>query len=955
MADNDIQINLVELEHQREALDAIINFFPGLDTMSKKDANGLDANSPYANPLIRNAFEESSFIDIKMETGTGKTYTYTRMMYELHEKYGMFKFIVVVPSSAIKEGTKSFLTATYAKQHFKHFFPNVDLYGNVGVINSGDFSNKKGRRQIPNVIREFVEADTNNKNQIQVLLLNDKGFLDKANSSLFKDDYDVNLFGGESSPGNMLATTRPVVIIDEPHRIKRTNNSYKNIIEKIKPEMILRFGATFPRNTTGRGKNKEVKYDYYRGQPQYNLTAADSFNRNLVKGVSVYVPDNASSSDSYRVKSANKSSLTLEKSGKEYEVKVGGYLTDIDNRFQGGLRYESKGVLSNELEVENGMKLVPDTFTNSYQEILIRLALDVHFKTERKNFLRDGYPVKTNALFFIDNIDSYRDRGTGQTTWLKDTFEKLLKVKLEELIQKENNVEYKSFLQETLDNISDSHGGYFASDSKAKLTDAKISEEIDVILKSKEKSLQIKNKKNEWNILRFFFSQWTLREGWDNPNVFTITKLRSSGSEASKIQEVGRGLRLPVDIEGNRLSNEDWWLNFVVDESEKDFAESLSGEINQEVEEYIPQNELIPELIIEKLKANSYGTTRRVILNKLSVQHIIDDEDRVIDVPGLRKILPNVSINRKIRNGSPEVKTVKLVKNNWNEIRNFWKEISKRYMILFEEVDDVELENILEQAISDESIFDNNQTLTISVQQIQKGNEITVSKNYTNTVNIGELGTLPYNKFVQSISNQTNLPITLIHRTLVKRLKTISNIAKVINEKTMAKIVDSWQAKFIEVFATKYHYDALNFSAKTSIIKSDDFVDQVPQGDIGKFKVQTSVDKRNLFEEIFVDSEIPEGEIARIIPNDQVKIFGKIPRRAIQVPTYTGGTTTPDFIYATKNDLFLLIESKSKSLRDSEKVAVRSQNNLFSNLANVEWAKVTDKDQVINLLKNFNN
>ena len=630
MASTDLKINLEELEHQREALDAIHEDFPNLDRVSQVDKNGLIANSMYANPLLMDAFNEDRFIDVKMETGTGKTYTYTRMMYELHRDYGIFKFIVIVPSSAIKEGAKSFLTADYARQHFKNFFPNTEI--NVGIINSGDFSAKKGRKEIPNIIREFAEADLNDRNQIQVLLLNFKGFLDKATSSLFKDDYDTNLFGGESSPANMLSKTRPIVIIDEPHRMQRKDKAYSNTIERLRPEMIVRFGATFPERTVGTGRNKTIKTDYFRGdEPTFNLTAVDSFNRELVKGVTVIIPENASSADSYKVKSATKDTLVLERGGKEYEVAVGEALANVDPRFQGGLTYDSKGLLSNELEVfPNQTKLVAATFTNSYQEILIQQALDAHFETEKANFIREGYPVKTNALFFIDNIDSYRDRSTGQATWLKNTFERLLKTKLEVLIASETNENYKSFLQESLCNIADAHGGYFASDSKAKKTDDKVSEEVDVILRNKNKSLRLKDDNGNWNILRFFFSQWTLREGWDNPNVFTIAKLRSSGSESSKIQEVGRGLRLPVDIMGNRLSSQEWWLNFVIDESESDFADRLLGEINEGGTIPVVVNEQISDQIITKLVEAKYGSNKMEVRTKLYEANIIDDNEEIV-------------------------------------------------------------------------------------------------------------------------------------------------------------------------------------------------------------------------------------------------------------------------------------------------------------------------------------
>lgn len=966
MTENDLKINLEELNHQREAVEAIVNNFPEIDLFSKYDKNGLPSEYLHANPLIKNAFDENHFIDIKMETGTGKTYTYTRMMYELHERFGMYKFIIVVPSSAIKEGVKSFLTADYARQHFSKFFPKVDLFGNVDSIDAGAFSGKKGRKAVPNAIREFVEADLNNKNQIRVMLINDKGFLDRNDSSMFKNDYDVNLFGGESSPAAMISKTRPIIIIDEPHRLKREKSSYKNIIKNLKPEMIIRFGATFPiknyvneKDKVFKNQNKDLSltpiFDYFRKEPQYNLNAVDAFNRDLVKGIAVYIPENASSGDAYKVIKATKDELELKKNNQYYKIKVGELLSEVDERFQGGLTYVSKGLLSNELEVGNGTKLIADTFTNSYQEVLIEQALEAHFITERENFLRDGYQIKTNALFFIDNIDSYRDRGTGQSTWLKDTFEKLLKNKLKDLIEHETNEEYKLFLIATIENLDKAHGGYFSSDSKAKHTDDKIIEQTNVILRNKGKSLRLKDNEGNWNVLRFFFSQWTLREGWDNPNVFTIAKLRSSGSESSKIQEIGRGLRLPVDIKGNRLSNQQWWLNFIIDESEKDFTDKLLKEINAEISSKEFEKEIISDDLIFRLKNIGYGKTRREIFNNLYDSNIIDDNDKVIDVSSLKRLLSENLYSSKIRNGKREAPPkVKLVKKNWSQIKEFWNSVSRKYMISFDDISEKDLLKLFESVIKDDGLFDNNKDVIIEVNQTNKGKNIKIVKSYKSSKNTGEIGKLNYYQFVKRISNQTNLPVLLIHKAFRKRLEKINDIDKIINEKTVAKIVNSWTIKFEEVYATKYHYDALDFSAKSSIMKNGEFVDDIAQGDLGMLEIDVKKDERNLFEKVFVDSNIPEGEIAEIIPNDEIKVFGKLPRRAIQVPTYTGGTTTPDFIFATKNNLFLLIEAKSESIRESELIAINSQKNLFEKFKDVQWSKVTKKEQVIDLLNQFN-
>ena len=204
----------------------------------------------------------------------------------------------------------------------------------------------------------------------------------------------------------------------------------------------------------------------------------------------------------------------------------------------------------------------------SYQEQMLRLALQRHFETEKEIFCGRNFKIKTLALFFIDDITSYRVDDEGKKPYLLDAFEKLLKETMENVISglDEHDKEYKEYLEASIANISECHAGYFSQDNSD--SDEAIAKEVDIILNGKKQLLSFKNADGSYNTLRFLFSKWTLKEGWDNPNVFTIAKLRSSGSENSKLQEVGSGLRLPVDENGNRISNEEFTLNYIVDFTE---------------------------------------------------------------------------------------------------------------------------------------------------------------------------------------------------------------------------------------------------------------------------------------------------------------------------------------------------------------------------------------------------
>ena len=210
---------------------------------------------------------------------------------------------------------------------------------------------------------------------------------------------------------------------------------------------------------------------------------------------------------------------------------------------------------------------------------MLRLALQRHFETEKENFCNRNYKIKTLALFFIDDITSYRSSDDGKKPYLLTMFEELLKEQIEKTISSlnEHDKEYRDYLEASLSDLSACHAGYFSQDNSD--SDEDIAKEVDTILHGKTQLLSFKNEDGTLNTLRFLFSKWTLKEGWDNPNVFTIAKLRSSGSENSKLQEVGRGLRLPVDENGNRISNEEFTLNYIVDFTEADFAQKLVDQV----------------------------------------------------------------------------------------------------------------------------------------------------------------------------------------------------------------------------------------------------------------------------------------------------------------------------------------------------------------------------------------
>lgn len=979
-----MRIQLERLPHQKKSLENIIEHFPGIE-----DEN---LEHMYANPLIKNRYANEINIDVKMETGTGKTYVYTRLMYELHKLYGLYKFIVVVPSPAIKEGTSNFINSVYAKQHFSQFYENVNI--DLKVINAGDFKTKSGRRNFPAHLMSFAEGTRLNKNTIHVLLIN-AGMLNSINMK--RSDYDQTLIGGITSPVEAIRKTNPIIIIDEPHRFPRNKTLYK-AVEDLKPQMIFRFGATFPIITSGRGKNKIEKADYYRNYPQYELNAIDSFNQGLVKGIDIYYPNLSEdqAKNRYKISKVTNKELVLKQGSRNWTLTIGDNLADVDNAFEGNISYAGARQLSNELELREEMELVPGTFKSSYQELIIKDALEKHFEIEQENFMRRNLyemndpKIKTLSLFFIDSIKSYRDTDG----WLKLTFERLLKEKINQLISvyeqknKPREIEYLDYLRETLKSLNlgkqqNVHAGYFGEDRGS--GDEAIQAEVSDILKNKNKMLSFKNDIGEWETRRFLFSKWTLREGWDNPNVFVIAKLRTSGSENSKIQEVGRGLRLPVDENGRRITQEEWpsRLAFLIGYDERDFANKLISEINKEarvkINEHMLSEEMI-EIILRERKKEDKDFNKDALLSELDELNIINRSNEFkssVEIDGETKsglewileLYPELLAERLQRDRiiEPEKENisikVKLKKENWEKVKEIWKEFSKRYMLEFERDPD-RIKRIAEKTVGNVTLYEkdmlNRTKLSMQLGQGTSAPEFVEQiQEYESTYSKG----LSYGKFIQEITLNTSLPVKYIHQNILKILKDdLKGDLRYLSESTINNIRREFKKIFDEEFLQSYEYHGLNFMARTSIYNptTDSFVDDVNANLLGVNIDNTSVsDDRHMYEvpPIRYDSKQPERELLRYGYPKKVTVFGKLPKGSIQVPKYTGGTTTPDFIYVIEqqegSSVYLLVETKSEDMRGEELKTVEIQKEFFEILKaqSVSYKMATNAQEVYSKIR----
>lgn len=975
-------IKLGILPHQTECLDRINKVFEDIPLKITKDifanpifdkddvrlkTNIKEIQKNFDGKEIPTEFRTSApnhfGIDVRMETGTGKTYCYTRLMYELNKNYGFHKFILLAPTTPIKEGTRAFIESDYANKHFADLYPDKRI--SLSVLNAQKI--KKGRKMFPQAISDFTRGTILEKGRINALLMSDRMLLSKATMNI---EYDQTLFGTFSNPYDTLKATRPIVIIDEPHKFKRENTAYQRLLERIDPLCVIRFGATFPNSP------KSDQKDY--NNLIFNLGPCEAFNSNLVKGVATQMIEQESLNETkiklMEINNSPKSCMFRnEKTKTNFNLRVGDNLSIVNNEFC-GITIEAIGktddkeikrgvTLSNGQVLVKGDQIYPGIYGNTYQELMMTQAIKNHIEQERENFFRER-KIKTLSLFFIDSIYSYRgEEGDGA---LRTSFENLLKRNLEKELDKFKNSnsnihkEYVSFLESSLKDISLTNGGYFAEDNST--ADGDIQKEVDQILRDKQSLLSFRDEKGNWNTRRFIFSKWTLREGWDNPNVFQICKLRSSGSEISKLQEVGRGLRLPVDEYGNRISDEQFYLTYLFDYSEKDFAKSLIKEINKGSE--LTQKNI--KDILSQVAKNRRIDEKALFISLLTKDYI--DMDGNINLENKNHLITEypefnsgLEQNKVINKNKKEQEMVSIRKNKFAEIKELWAKINQKYYLSLDEISDDELYEatleILNQGIKADVI-----AKTISKKTSVENGELVLKESTEDFYVLDEV--MLYGDFLKQVQTATGLPVQVMHRALCEYHKSSKVDKSFFNRNTLTNFIKAFQTWFEETFLKRFSYKALQVdSLETALTDINGKPkDKIVQGSVGIIRDDNiSVPDNFLYDKVIFDSPKEKDNI-KDSNIDEVVVFGKIPRKSVQVPLYYGGTTSPDFIYIIKKnndtEINMIVETKDvdkeSTLRGTEKLKILSAKKFFEELKkegiNVSFEKQLKDDDIVNMI-----
>lgn len=921
-------------------------------------------------------------LDIKMETGTGKTYVYTRTMMELHKRFGYNKFIVVVPTLPIKAGVASFVADSANLHHFSDvcgYHSTIELC-NVEAQNGK--STKKGRRNFPTAVGRFFLGNHHESNKIYLLLLNSQ--LITNGKLLTRDDYDQEL-GGFFRPVDAIADTRPVVIIDEPHRMPRDSKSYITIVSLLKPQLLIRYGATFPEISIGRGKGKKVERDYV--NLIYDLDAADAFEQNLIKGVAkehLDIPGGKNPNKKVKVTGIeSKSSVNLlyvdGKSSHTFCLHTGDSLGQIDPDLD-GLSINGIGnsciELSNGQEKEKGMEFFPDQFSASYQEAMIRLALKRHFEVERMNFERKPTRIKTLALFFIDSIKSFRGPKGGNDGWLRKLFIELLRETLNNELKKQNSDKYAEYLQATLDDIEHSCAGYFAQDASGynggddtSDDDNDIAKEVNTILRGKKQLLSFEDENGKLNICRFLFSKWTLKEGWDNPNVFTICKLRSSGSDTSKLQEVGRGLRLPVDEEGNRIEDKTFFLNYIVDFTEKDFASKLVREINGDKAN--SDTGTITQLSEEEIRrvANELHKEETAFFIELLQKKYVDMNKNIVQesYQTFADEYPQFFTNSHVKNrNQSNTDMVGIRKQQFEEIKDLWAKLNAKYVLYFDENIDDAISKELPKVIIGKRVF--SQEIVDSHRvEIDVTGHIAKGLGGSSTQIALQSRPIAYNEFLKRASRSTSVPITVIHQGICEAFHQGEKITNnLMNEGSLTRLVyaiKDWMANNLwqKVRYKEAHYQ----SEETRLTNADGSIkDEVAKVYIGRKEDENSDPPRQyIYDKLVYDSSLEKENIIQS-DIDSVVVYGKIPSSSICIPTIASSNYSPDFMYVVKKsdgtkELNIIIETKAydrdSSITADEEVKIFCAEEFFKEMRergyNIKFTKQINSKKVKGIIE----
>ncbi|EHO9375507.1 DEAD/DEAH box helicase family protein [Campylobacter upsaliensis] len=890
-------------DYQQSCIDNITSLLANFDftTHNPQELKACLQDFYQHNVMPVTTLSEKLNVDILMETGTGKTFTYLNLIFELNKHFKQNKFIIFVPRKAILESVKQNIKLTkdyFYSEYKKHLKPYI-------------YTDSKSQSQI---INHYIK----NKDELSVLILTNSA-IDKKDNLLNKNN--ENLFNTKSVFEN-IAALKPISIIDEPHLLK--GEAFNRYFSKLN-SLYFRFGATFPKE----GKKSNDK-EFALSNMIYCLDSISAFRAYLVKQVKVHIIGSSSTQIFLKSYKDKKAIFSYTQSGIEKEQEL--RLNESFNRLNGAtlLKVEKdKAYFSDQSILDKkgeSYHLDEDELT-----ALLGKAIDLHFEKEQRLFAKG---IKALSLFFIPNIADFR----GEKPFIKSTFEELYKAKREELLKKDLDENYRAYLAQDFDESGNLqvHQGYFSGDKGSK--DDKEAAGVKMILEEKEKLLSLNTP------LRFIFSVWALQEGWDNPNIFTLAKLASSSSDISIHQQVGRGLRLCVNDKGKRITHRfmDFdddsfyrlnYLDIIVSAKESNYIGNLQKEIedssyilsdkaiNQDELNTLLNNQRLAShllLTLEDLELIVFDESDNTYIIQAPIYESIKDDDKIKELLGesFDKVLEffktkesqSTNKHNQVENGDKKPDQVTIRPNLAKDFKELWEKINQKAKITYQD--------IKEQDIIDQAAKEFNKTNIEKESYTYERKRYDAQQNIIITEDSITLGDIDYQasfaKDMQNLlldfSKEAKLPLRFLLQIYAKCDK--------------EKFKNSPKKAFTtlkNIIKDQIHHNLLqcisyDFSTAKNESESIFSSGTLPRHTLGRYYESGKPADNYLYEEIIYDSKIERiiiTEDNEKVDSKTIKVFAKLPKLIIPTPYKH---YEPDFAYFLEDSngkkIFFVCESK---------------------------------------------
>ena len=931
-------------------------------------------NLPVSSALVSNKVSPIN-LDIEMETGTGKTYCYIKSMFELNKRYGWSKFIVVVPSIAIREGVQKSFEMTA-----EHFLEDYGKRARYFIYNS---------KQLHNL--ESFSSDSG----INVMIINVQAFnaTGKDARRIYEELDDFQ----SRKPIDVIQSNRPILILDEPQKMegKKTVDS----MAKFNPLMILRYSATH--------KTEHNKI--------HRLDALDAYNQKLVKKIAVrgISVKGLSGTNAYLYVGGIQIATTKPPMAKvELEIKQASGIKRVhrnlgrnDNLFElsGGLD-QYKGFVISDIDAvkdtisfTNGVELQSGEATGDVNEmalrrIQIREAIRAHFEKEQRLFSKG---IKVLSLFFIDEVAKYRqyDENGELPGEYAQIFEEEYRKQLDENLSLFGEA-YDKYLKGI--EPAKTHNGYFSIDKKTKrLVDPSMKKKgemagetddvdaYDLILKDKERLLSFEEP------VRFIFSHSALREGWDNPNVFVICTLKHSDNTVSRRQEVGRGMRISVNQFGDRMDDPATVhhtnvLTVVASESYKDFVSALQRDISDSLsarpkvadEDYFTgkvlktddgEVEVTPQLakqIYKYLLKNDYTDDQDKVAQ---TYHDAKEEGKLAELPPelaphaeeVFKLIDSVFSDAQL----PEIEDDRKAKTNplsdnfhKKEFQELWNRINRKaaYTVHFETSELVTkcvkcLDKELNVSQLQYTIQRGEQTDDASYEALKQGEAFKVRETSTESLKASIQSAVKYD-LIGKLAEQTQLT----RNTIAGILQGI-NVAVFSQYKTNPEDFILKAARLINEQKATVIVEHLAYDPVDETHSSDIFTQEKPKEDFSK-AIKTD---RHIYDYVFTDSKNERTFVKELDTSTEVVVYAKLPR-SFFIPTPVGNYN-PDwaiaFVEGKVKHVYFIAETKgsmsSMELRKIEECKIDCARKFFTKITSdqVKYDVVDSYGKLMELVK----